>query len=261
MKRLFLAAMFATMLPASAFAWCGSGAYYDCNINDPTFNNSNKFDPSNTFSPTNTFNPTVNGGAGGNGGQGGQGGDGGKGGNASAHAKATANAAATSNSGGNVLTVNQNQVEQAPSVNAAALASLAATECVLSDTQTAGGSIGVTALGLGVVEGTGHTKPYDECNQRAALPYVAALASVHGVIRSKAHPGGVDAERVYEQMTAGLTGVSAAMDATDPTTAPAQQSSAVPVSAPVQTASAASAVNPSCLGANTHTNWYAAACQ
>lgn len=113
------------------------------------------------------------------------------------------------------ITFSQDQIEQAPSVNAAALAGLAASECVLSDTQTAGGSIGVASLGLGLVEGTGHTKPYDECNTRAALPYVAAVkGSIHGV----------DSMVVYENMVATLSGVQAAIDVAKGVTPPAQSS-------------------------------------
>lgn len=168
---------------------------------------------------------------------------------------------AASNSGGNSLSSNYQAAASSAVVNGAALAGLAASECVLSDTQTAGGALQVMTFGASVVEGTGHTKPYDECNSRAAAPYVAAIAMNHGKIRNAKHPNGVDAEIVYEELVSGLTGVAAAMDRADPATAGQPQTSAVPVAGPVQTASAAPAVNPSCIGANTKTNWYASTCQ
>ena len=257
MKRLFLAAMFAMMLPASAFAWsnscgdnCGQAA-----VDNGQAKAQQQHQSQNAYGGKGG---TAYGGAGGQGGTGGQGGLGGTGGNgyggsASAtggNASATGGAA-SSNSGGNVFSVNNDPAVSSVVVSPSALSGLAASECVLSDTQSVGAGLQLMQIGIAGAEGTGHTKPYDECNTRAALPYVAAAT---GQIQ------GVDTKIIYANMVSTLTGVQAAIDKAKGKTS-TDQSSAVPASGPVQTASAAPAVNPSCIGANTKTNWYANNCQ
>lgn len=254
MKKLLLAAAFVALMPAtSAFAWCGSGVGYNCNINDPTFNNSNTFKPKNTFDPT--VNTKAYGGAGGGGGAGGAGGQGGTGGNGyggSANQKQHQNQDQSQQQYSTQANSQSNTFQAAASsavVNGAALAGLAASECVLSDTQTVGGALQVMTFGASAVEGTGKTKPYDECNARAAAPYVAAIAMNHGKIRNDKHPNGVDAELVYENLVSGLTGVEAAMDKADPSAAP-QTSSAAPAVAVIQTAALDTSEPPRCANDN-----------
>lgn len=133
------------------------------------------------------------------GGAGGVGGQGGAGGNA------TGGDANQSQSQANQQNVNFEDRAQAPaiSVNAPGLAALAASECVLSNTTSAGAGVSVAGLGIAGAFGTGNTHPYDECNTRAAIQ---VLGQIHGTIQ------GVDTMTIVGNMAAGLTGVQAAID-------------------------------------------------
>ena len=88
-------------------------------------------------------------------------------------------------------------------VNAAALAGLANSECVLSNTESVGVSLGMGGQGIGVTAAEGHTSPYLECNTREA---VKVLSQLSGRI------DGQDVSLIVVQMTKQLSGVQEAID-------------------------------------------------
>lgn len=168
----------------------------------------------------------------------GQGGQGGQGGNASGQS----NSQVTSFS----------DVKQVPAVlvSAPGLASLASSDCVLSNTSAVGGGIGLAMVGVSASYGEGSTKPYDECNKRAAIQL---LGQLQGTIQ------GIPVTVIISNMAASLTGVQDAINAARP--APKKTASLPAVTAQVQTASLPSTRDPRCGFESPGTRWYVAHCQ
>jgi len=119
-------------------------------------------------------------------------------------------------------------------VNAAGLAALANSDCVLSHTESAGASVGVAGLGIGANYAQGETTPYDECNARAAIQVLGQLG---GDI------DGVPVPTIMANVAKRLTYVQDAIDSASgkPKQSAAKDESGAPAKT-VQTASVAATV-------------------
>lgn len=238
------AVVLALAVPASATGSSNSSnPSTDIDVNN-TVTNSPKFEVTNTVSPKFEIDNSATGGEGGsvngsgnsansnvNTATGGAGGassvkDSGNSSNTNINGNSNVNTSGVANSGNSLQGQSQDQgqlqgqgqmqgnnnsinikgdVSTYVSVNAAALAGLADSECVLSNSESVGVSLGGGGPfgGLGVTAAEGHTSPYDECNTRQAIKVMSQLS------------GRIDGHNVNDivvEMTKDLTGVQAAID-------------------------------------------------